>query len=265
MLKWKEALKRVADLSGLPLANFRDESAFIQNIIRWLDSKIVNQTPLSVARHPVGIESRIRDIYDQHLNIEMNDIIRVVGIFGTGGSGKTTISNDIYNRISSQFERSCFLKDVRETSKQTGGLIKLQNRLLFDILGTCLDIHDVDRGINVIRHRLSSKRVLLILDDVDELVQIEKLAGDRDWFGSGSRILITTRDQHLLEVFEVDSKYKVKILDENEALRLFSLHAFKKEPLEGYVELSKQVTKYAQGLPLALKVLGSDLNRNLKK
>ncbi|KAF5469456.1 hypothetical protein F2P56_013530, partial [Juglans regia] len=178
----------------------------------------------------------------------MNDIIRVVGIFGTGGSGKTTISNDIYNRISSQFERSCFLKDVRETSKQTGGLIKLQNRLLFDILGTCLDIHDVDRGINVIRHRLSSKRVLLILDDVDELVQIEKLAGDRDWFGSGSRILITTRDQHLLEVFEVDSKYKVKILDENEALRLFSLHAFKKEPLEGYVELSKQVTKYAQGV-----------------
>ncbi|XP_035546463.1 disease resistance protein RUN1-like isoform X1 [Juglans regia] len=260
MLKWKVALQRVADLSGFPLAKFRDESTFIQEIIQWVDIRIVNQTPFSVACHPVGIESRIRDIYDQHLNIEMNDIIRVVGIFGTGGIGKTTISNYIYNRISSQFEGSCFLKDVRETSKRKGGLLELQNRLLSKILGTKSNIDDEDRGINVIRHRLSSKRVLLILDDVDELVQIEKLAGDRDWFGSGSRILITTRDQHLLEVFEVDSKYKVKILDENEALRLFSLHAFKKdEPLEGYVELSKQVTKYAQGLPLALKVLGSDL------
>ncbi|XP_040995563.1 disease resistance protein RUN1-like isoform X2 [Juglans microcarpa x Juglans regia] len=260
MLKWKVALQIVADLSGFPLAKFRDESAFIQEIIQWVDIRIVNQTPSSVAWHPVGIESRIQDIYDQHLNIEMNDIIRVVGIFGTGGIGKTTISNDIYNRISSQFEGSCFLKDVRETSKRTGGLLELQNTLLSKILGTISNIDDVDKGVNVIRDRLCSKRILLVLDDVDEMVQLEKLARDRDWFGSGSRILITTRDQHLLEVFEVDSKYEVKILDKNEALRLFSLHAFKKdEPLEGYVELSKQVTKYAQGLPLALKVLGSDL------
>ncbi|XP_040997630.1 TMV resistance protein N-like [Juglans microcarpa x Juglans regia] len=50
------------------------------------------------------------------------------------------------------------------------------------------------------------------------------------------------------------------ILDDNEALQLFSMHAFmEKEPLKDYVDLSKQVTKYAQGLPLALTVLGSDL------
>ncbi|KAG2668209.1 hypothetical protein I3760_15G149600 [Carya illinoinensis] len=205
------------------------------------------------------MESRIRDIY-QHLNIGMNDIIRVVGIFGTGGIGKTTISKDIYNMISSQFERSCFLRNIRETSKQVRGLLQLQNTLLSKIVGPISNIDDVDRGVNVIRDRLQSKKILLVLDDVDEMVQLEKLAGDRVWFGSGSRILITTRDQHLLEVFEVDSKYEVMILDENEALRLFSLHAFKKdEPLEDYMELSKQVTKYAQGLPLALIVLGSDL------
>ncbi|XP_042962553.1 disease resistance protein Roq1-like [Carya illinoinensis] len=114
--------------------------------------------------------------------------------------------------------------------------------------------------MNVIKHRLCSKRVLLILDDVDELVQIEKLVGDRDWFGLESRIIVTTRDQQLLKIFEVDPKYELKLLYEDEALRLFSLHAFKKEePLDGYVELSKQVIKYAQGLPLALTVLGSDL------
>ncbi|XP_035547052.1 disease resistance protein RUN1-like isoform X2 [Juglans regia] len=260
MQKWKVALQRVADLSGFPLAKFRDESTFIQEIIQWVDIRIVNQTPLSVAWHPVGIESRIRDIYDQHLNIGMNDIICVVGIFGTGGIGKTTISNDIYNRISSQFEGSCFLRNIRETLKRTGGLLELQNTLLSKILGTKLNIDDVDRGVNVIRDRLRSKRILLVLDDVDKMDQLEKLAGDRAWFGSGSRILITTRDQHLLEAFEVDSKYEMMILDENEALRLFSLHAFKKdEPLEDYMKLSKQVIKYAQGLPLALKVLGSDL------
>ncbi|KAF5469464.1 hypothetical protein F2P56_013534 [Juglans regia] len=257
--KWEAALEELANIAGFELKNYRKESEFIQEIIRWVDLRMVNQTLLSVAKYPIGIESRIRHIY-QHLSIGKNDIRRIVGIFGTGGIGKTTISKDIYNRISSQFEGSCFLKDVRETSKQAGGLIKLQNTLLYDILEENLDVRDVDRGINVIRHRLSSKRVLLILDDVDELVQIEKLAGDRDWFGSGSRIIITTRDQCLLNKSKVDSKHEVMILDDNEALQLFSLHAFEeKEPLKDYMDLSKEVTKYAQGLPLALTVLGSDL------
>ncbi|XP_035547079.1 disease resistance protein RPV1-like isoform X4 [Juglans regia] len=259
VLKWEAALEELANMSGLELKNYRKESELIQEIIRWVDFRVVNHTPLSVAKYPIGLESRIQDIY-QHLSIGKNDIVCMLGIFGTGGIGKTTISKDIYNRISSQFEGSCFLKNIRETSKRAGGVIQLQNTLLSTILGISFDVSDIDKGINVIRHRLCSKRVLLILDDVDELVQIEKLAGDRAWFGSGSRIIITTRDQQLLKISEVDSEYKLKILDDNEALRLFSLHAFKKdEPLDDYVELSKQVIKYAQGLPLALIVLGSDL------
>ncbi|XP_042962546.1 disease resistance protein RPV1-like [Carya illinoinensis] len=259
VLKWEAALEKLANMSGVELKNYRKESEFIEEIIQWVNSRIVSQTPLSVAKYPVGIECRKRDIY-QHLSIERNDIIRIVGIFGTGGIGKTTISKYIYNQIYSQFEGSCFLKNIRETSKQVGGLIKLQEILLFEILGEKLDIYDADRGMNVIKHRLCSKRVLLILDDVDELVQIEKLAGDRDWFGLGSRIIMSTRDKQLLKIFEVDSEYELKLLDDNEALQLLSLHAFKKEePLDEYVELSKQVIKYAQGLPLALTMLGSDL------
>ncbi|XP_042962698.1 disease resistance protein RPV1-like [Carya illinoinensis] len=144
--------------------------------------------------------------------------------------------------------------------KQVGGLIQLQNTLLSEILGTRLDINDVDRGIGVIWHRLQSKMILLILDDVDEMVQLEKLAGNRAWLGSGSRVIITTRDQHLLDNSKVDLKYEVRTLNVNKALQLFSLYAFEKnEPLKDFVDLSKQVTNYAQGLPLASTVLGSDL------
>ncbi|XP_035546802.1 disease resistance protein RPV1-like [Juglans regia] len=220
---------------------------------------MVNHTSLHVAKYPVGIESRVQDVY-QHLRVGRNDITCMIGIFGAGGIGKTTISKEIYNMISSQFEGSCFLKDVRETSKRVSGLIKLQKRLLYEILRIHLDVRDIDRGVNLIRHRLRSKRVLLILDDVDELLQLENLAGDRNWFGLGSRIIITTRDRHLLNNPKADSVYEVKILDYNEALRLFSWHAFVKEELvENYVELSKQVLQYAQGLPLVLTILGSDM------
>ncbi|KAF5468921.1 hypothetical protein F2P56_013029 [Juglans regia] len=118
--KWKAALQKVANFFGFILGD-RNESEFIQDIIKWVDSIMVNHTFLNVAKYPVGIESRVRDIY-QHLSIGRNDIICMVGIFGTGGIGKTTISKEIYNRISYQFEGSCFLKNIRETSK-VGGLI----------------------------------------------------------------------------------------------------------------------------------------------
>ncbi|KAG2667501.1 hypothetical protein I3760_15G118200 [Carya illinoinensis] len=219
---------------------------------------MVDRTPLNVAKYPVGIESRVRDIY-QHLNLGRKDITCMVGIWGAGGIGKTTISKEIYNRIFYQFDRSCSLKNIRESSK-AGGLIRLQNTLLYEILGENLDVRDCDRGINEIRHRLCSIRVLLVLDDVDDLVQLETLAGARDWFHSGSRIILTTRDQHILNISNVDSKYEVKRLDHNEARKLFSLHAFEKEePLDSYAKVFKQVMQYAQGLPLVLTVLGSNL------
>ncbi|KAF5469497.1 hypothetical protein F2P56_013563, partial [Juglans regia] len=175
--KWEAALEKVANLSGLELGD-RNESEFIQDIIKWVDSIMVNRTFLKVAKHPVGIESPVRDIF-QHLNMGRNDIICMIGIFGTGGIGKTTISKEVYNRISYQFEGSCFLKNIRETSK-VGGLIQLQKTLLYETLGISLECHDTEKGINVIRHRLCFKRVLLILDDVDDLVQLETLAGARD-------------------------------------------------------------------------------------
>jgi tetraacyldisaccharide-1-P 4'-kinase len=130
----------------------------------------------------------------------MNDK-RMVGIFRVGGIGKTTIVKAIYNLIAYQFEDSCFLANVRENSKQECGLVQLQETLLSEILDeSSLKVLNVDRGINVIKQRLCSKRVLLILDDVDQLIQLETLSGERDWFGLGSRIIITTKDEHLLSI-----------------------------------------------------------------
>jgi hypothetical protein len=111
----------------------------------------------------------------------------------------------------------------------------------------------------VIADRLRTRKVLIVLDDVDGEDQLEALARNHDWFGKGSRIIITSRDRHLLNRF-VDNTYEVKVLNDDKALQLFSWKAFKKShPEENYVELSKDFVSYAQGLPLALVVFGSFL------
>ncbi|XP_057986651.1 disease resistance protein RPV1-like [Hevea brasiliensis] len=196
------------------------------------------------------------------INIKELNNVKTVGICGMGGIGKTTIASVIFKEMQCQFEGSAFLADVRETSRKYG-LITLQRRLLCaTLMERDIDVYDVYNGVYHIKNRLSRKKVLVILDDVDELEQLELLVvrKDENWFGVGSRIIITTRDEHLLIQHEVDQIYRVEELNHHEALQLFCLKAFKKDcPPQDYMELSNKAVNYAGGLPLALNVLGSSL------
>ncbi|PPS15268.1 hypothetical protein GOBAR_AA05340 [Gossypium barbadense] len=116
-------------------------------------------------------------------------------------------------------------------------------------------------GSAIISHRLSHKKVLIVLDNVDNIQHLKCLVGKRDWFGLGSRIIVTTRDEHLLRSYRVDDVYKPTTLNPDDALRLFNLKAFDSDTTlkDDFIELSEHVLQYASGLPLALEVLGSFL------
>ena len=183
-----------------------------------------------------------------------------LGFYGTGGIGKTTIARAVYNMIAYQFDGLCFLADIRETTIHKRGLVQLQKTLLFEILGENIRIADVHQGIPLIKRRLQRKKILLILDDVDDLDQLRALARGYDWFGSGSRIIITSRDKHLLSAHGVEKFYEVKELNKKEALELFSWNAFRSNKVNpDYADISNRVLSYAGGLPLALEVIGSNL------
>ena len=231
------------------------ETKFIQEIIEEISKFKIKGTLLFVAKYPIGVNS--------HADVHM------VGTHGLCGIGRTTITKAVYNKIVDKFERSYLLENVRENSRTDDGTIKLQEKILSKILqNQHLKVNNVSKGINVIKERLRSKRVLLVLDDVNESKQIENFLGKHDWLVSGSRVIITTRDKHLLTTLGkvcTTKNYEVKELDNHEALELFSQHAFHKcKPPQDYSELAYRVMDYTKGLPLALTIIGSDLHGRTK-
>ncbi|XP_038876496.1 disease resistance protein RPV1-like, partial [Benincasa hispida] len=235
-----------------------DEANLIEKVVQEVLKKLdLTTKELHIAKYPVGVDKQVMNL----LSHVMSDGITMVGLYGIGGMGKTTLAKALHNRIANDFEGCCFLANIREASKQYEGLVRLQEKLLYEILmDDSIKVNNVHRGIIVLRDRLCSKKILLILDDIDTSEQLQVLAGGRDWFGVGSKVIATTRNHHLLSIHGFDILQKVEGLNDDEALELFSWHAFKnRHPSSDYLDLSKRGAHYCKGLPLALEVLGSFL------
>ncbi|KAK3437392.1 hypothetical protein EUGRSUZ_C02074 [Eucalyptus grandis] len=200
------------------------------------------------------------------LNVESSDI-RVVGIHGIGGTGKTTIARFIYKRLFRLFDGCSFLESVREHTKKPGGLDDLQGQLVSDLLGEMQgQIHSVDDGIKSIRSRFLHKKVLIVLDDIEPSSGLTPILSILDSLGSGSRIIITTRDEQALDKFEVSLKYEVGGMREEEVDELFCTHAFRERPAPAdLATLSKKIVSTIGRLPLTVALVGSYLYSKSKE
>ncbi|MED6123320.1 hypothetical protein PIB30_047974 [Stylosanthes scabra] len=255
---WRSALKKAANLSGFHYpSQYLNESELIEDIVKDVLEKISHVFP-SQDNNLVGVDRNLEAI-ESLLAMKSSDETRILGIWGMGGVGKTTISRAIFEKYSTQYEGCCFLENIREES-QKHGLPYLSQKLFSELLkGEHLLLKELTNTSNAnIMRRLSRKKVFIVLDDVNTLKQLEHLIGERVRLGQGSRVIVTTRDKHILR--NVYAIYEVQKLNFENSLQLFCLNAFNKtSPETGYEKLSEMVVGYANGIPLALKVLGSFL------
>ncbi|XP_061944193.1 disease resistance protein RPV1-like isoform X2 [Populus nigra] len=257
--KWKNALKDAANLSGKDIYSTAngDESVLIKKIVKDVLNKLDIKN-LNIPKYLVGIDSCVNNIIK---SLNASDDVSMVGIRGMPGMGKTTIAKVVYQKLFQKFDGSCFLFDVNEKSKGPDSKVELQKQLIRETLGVNIlkrkKISDVDSGISLIKNLLGNKKILLVLDGMDQPQQLDTFGG-RSVFAKGSKIIITTTNEKLLAQLKVNKKHSVEEWDEEICLDLFNFHAFEgKTPEEEWAELSKVVVEQSGKLPSALVVLGN--------
>ncbi|XP_072967140.1 disease resistance protein RGA2-like isoform X2 [Typha angustifolia] len=204
----------------------------------------------------------------------------ILPIVGDGGVGKTTLAQHIYNdiRITAKFDIKMWVcvsdnfdvfrlsKEILEASKSKA-VVNLNLDMLQDEL----------------KRQLADEKFLLVLDDVWNDPKANK-SENYDWWmkllgplrngKSRSAILVTTRIGSMAEMLLASDPCRrerkpcyLQGLETNESWLLFKTHAFPSESIyiphmEDLKSIGMEIVEKLKGSPLALRVVGRQLNGN---
>ncbi|KAL0848216.1 hypothetical protein Bca101_021463 [Brassica carinata] len=256
---WSQALNDVGNIAGEHFQNWDNESKMIEKISRDISNKL-NTTFSRDFEDMVGLDAHLEKI-KYYLDLDNQDEAMIIGICGPAGIGKTTIARALHSLLSNSFQLSCFVENLRGSYNsgldEYGLKLRLQEQLLSRILNqNGMRIYH----LGAIQERFCDQKVLIILDDVNDLKQLEALANETSWFGPGSRIIVTAEDHEILERHGIQTTYHVGFPSRQDALEIFCTYAFRKIcPPDAFKKLAERVIESFDNLPLGLRVVGSAL------
>ncbi|XP_078158928.1 putative disease resistance RPP8-like protein 4 [Carex rostrata] len=215
----------------------------------------------------VGLEDDQAKIIEQLLDSSISRRT-VLSIVGTGGLGKTTLAQKVYNsdKLEGQFDCRAW-----QSISQTYNLNELLREILYKVKPQMKNknprVTDRDLSVKLKNYFLSGKRYLIILDDVWDINLWGQLKMALPEMYNASRVIITTRSLDVAKAADCNTKpYKLRYLSDTEGRDLLFRKAFQQHDVqpENYphlLDVAERLTKKCGGLPLALVVLGGILTR----
>ncbi|RVW81186.1 putative disease resistance protein [Vitis vinifera] len=187
----------------------------------------------------------------------------VVSIVGMGGLGKTTLAKKVYNDVKQHFDCDAWVYVSQEYRTRD---------LLFEILNCVTNEKrimtelDSEAAVGIeLRNFLSTKKYLIVMDDIWCTQVWKGLNVYLPIEGYGSRVLITARNKEVA-LHANSHLHELHPLNEMESEELF-LRKMGSSTLvwpQGLEKLGKEIVAKCKGLPLATVMLGGLLSMKEK-
>ncbi|XP_047964215.1 putative disease resistance protein RGA3 [Salvia hispanica] len=261
----------------------RDTGQKIENVKVRLDQILKEKddfefvTSLPPTDHPVPNSCRVQSTsFIEFEKVRGSDVERnkgnivkkllsadtqILSIVGTGGIGKTTLAQLVYNdaQVTSCFELRIWIcvSDPFDLAAIAKGIIGSVTKEIIP-----LGINQLELILEKLGHCISGKKFLLVLDDVwtEKYNEWEPLKINLRKGAVGSKILVTTRKVTTAKMMGTldNDIYRPKQLSDEECwslLRGISLSGRDGELAE-FESVGKKIATKCSGLPLAANVLG---------
>ncbi|KAI5651017.1 hypothetical protein M9H77_37022 [Catharanthus roseus] len=194
--------------------------------------------------------------------------VYLIGICGMGGIGKTTIAENIEKKAREKTSKDSDLKFdrvVKVVVSQESDPLKIQQKI-----AERLDLKLAEEDLEIRAERLhaslkSSRSVLVILDDVWEHLNIQKIGIPSQSAHPGCKLLLTSRNRDALTLTAEDAKiFSVDVLSEQESWILLKKNAGDLIDSSDLYQVAKDVLQECKGLPLAIVTIGCALRGKVK-
>ncbi|KAI9100892.1 hypothetical protein K1719_024016 [Acacia pycnantha] len=194
-------------------------------------------------------------VFDQLWEALKGDGSFMIGLWGMGGSGKTTLVKEVGKKAK---ESQLFDRVVLTTISQSLDIRKIQDEI-DEVLGIKLEEKtDIGRAKRIALRLQGGERILIILDDAWAKLNLEDIGIP---FGGhhqrNFKVVLTTRRLDVCTLMECQKIIQLELLKEDEAWTLFQTHANVDDATKE--DMARAIAMECQGLPIAIEAVGTCL------
>ncbi|KOM46312.1 hypothetical protein LR48_Vigan07g001600 [Vigna angularis] len=204
----------------------------------------------------MNFDSR-KDASDQLMEALKDDGVTMIGLYGMGGCGKTTLAMEVKKIAQAEhlFDTVIFV-----LVSSTVEVSRIQDKIASSLQYPFPESQEMERAQRLCMRLTEKKKILMILDDVWEPLDFGRIGIPLSEYHKGRKILITTRSEEVCISMDCQKKIYLPILSDDEALSLFQEKALKsKDTPENIKRLAISISKECKGLPIAIVAVASSL------